>query len=190
MSNISNTTKNTIVSGTSSADSIYNSASDVRINAGAGNDTVSLGGTYGNITVSGGTGNDLIYNATASRSSGRIYQYAHGDGNDTIWNWSTSDSISLGVFCYHSTLASGSNLIVSIPGSGSITLKDAIGENVNLIGWVNTVPSGAKLNYTKNTTFTGTSSADSMLNYASGALVSAGAGNDYVFNSVPYQYKG
>ena len=40
MANISNSTYNTLVSGTSDADSIYNSGRYVTIDAGAGNDTV------------------------------------------------------------------------------------------------------------------------------------------------------
>lgn len=136
MSNISNTTKNTTVSGTSSADSIYNGAGGVKISASAGddtiysstqpnytvnsaygyvtidggngndsisvydpnlsisggygNDTISIRGSYSNITIKGGGDYDYIYNESTSRQGGHIYQYASGDGYDTIVNYSPS----------------------------------------------------------------------------------------------------
>ena len=40
MANISNSTANTLVTGTSSADSIYNTGGNVTINSGSGNDTI------------------------------------------------------------------------------------------------------------------------------------------------------
>ena len=192
MSTISNTTANTVVSGTSSADSITNNASSVRINAGAGNDTVSVRGTYGSITINGGTGDDSIYNETASHSP-RYYQYFHGDGNDTIWNYSASDTISIGSYCYYSTLTSGSNIIVSIAGSGYMLLKDAIGKKINITDiarnpLANPVSSNFIYNYTPNATVNGTSGNDTIRNHAGGAKVYGGSGSDSIYHGVLYNY--
>ena len=144
--------------------------------------------------MSGGTGNDSIYNGTDSREGGRYYQYFHGDGNDTIWNYSSDDTISIGSYCYYSTVVSGSNIVVSVAGSGSITLKDAIGKKVNVITYPhNTAPvnpgkSTFIYNYTPSATVNGTSNADTILNHAGGAKVSAGSGNDAITHGALYNY--
>ena len=56
-----NTTSNTLISGTSDADSVYNRGQNVTINAGTGNDTVY--NSYGyNSRISLGDGDDSVYN--------------------------------------------------------------------------------------------------------------------------------
>ncbi len=46
MATLSNSTPNKIVTGTSGADSIYNSGDSVTVDGGAGNDSVSNDGKY------------------------------------------------------------------------------------------------------------------------------------------------
>ena len=51
-----------------------------------------------------------------------MIQYTEGDGNDTIYNFNSDDTISITGNSSYTTLRSGDNTIVSIIGSGSITL--------------------------------------------------------------------
>ncbi len=59
-SDISNSTKNTVITGTASADSIYNSASSVTIDALGGNDTIN-NYSGSNLIISAGDGLSLIH---------------------------------------------------------------------------------------------------------------------------------
>ncbi|MBR1396334.1 MAG: hypothetical protein IJ563_02210, partial [Selenomonadaceae bacterium] len=98
---ITNSTKNTVVTGTSGADSITNTTNKVTIDAGDGNDTINNNNPYSPysgeaVSISGGAGNDLINdgggnnsliggkgNDTINLSSG-VIQYANGDGADVV----------------------------------------------------------------------------------------------------------
>ena len=73
---ISNSTDNTIISGTAGNDSIYNVGDYVTINGGAGADSIS---NYGDrVTINGDNGNDAI-----SNSGGRVLINS-GAGDDSI----------------------------------------------------------------------------------------------------------
>ena len=116
---ISNSRNNTVITGTSSADSISNSGNYVTAGGGNGNDTisnypgnyVSMSGGAGNdnitnlygymVTVDGGAGNDYIYNTGES-----VEVYA-GDGDDTIVNEGIDDVDGYG------TRNSGDNVTIS-----------------------------------------------------------------------------
>ena len=83
MANISNSTANTLVTGTSSADSIYNTGGNVTINSGSGNDTINNQSQdyTKRVTIKGDAGNDYIYNSRTNHN----YVVAYGEaGNDTI----------------------------------------------------------------------------------------------------------
>ena len=90
-SEISNSKSATLVSGTSEDDNIYNSASNVTINSGAGNDTVSVSSSSyysgpGECLIYGDNGNDQIYfervNTYSSLDDSTTVN--GGKGNDTI----------------------------------------------------------------------------------------------------------
>lgn len=90
--NIYNTNYNTIISGASGNDSIYNLGNYVTINTGNGNDTVvmdSYGGTSGSAYsyVNVGMGDDLVKNYGPNTT---IYG---GTGNDSILNCDTHVTI-------------------------------------------------------------------------------------------------
>ena len=72
-------------------DRIYNEGKKVSIEAGLGNDTVSLGAEAGDNTVHGGNGDDIIY----GNGIGNLYKYALGDGNDTIVGYTSSDKLEI-----------------------------------------------------------------------------------------------
>ncbi len=88
-----NENNNSVISGSSEADSIYNGGDTVTINAGAGDDTVE---NYGStVTINGGDGNDSIWSngdyITINGGAGDDFIYTNGNasinfsqGNDTV----------------------------------------------------------------------------------------------------------
>ena len=218
-----NYNKNSLVSGTAYADSIYNSAGGatihgnggndyihnstsasytiknsygyVTIDGGEGNDTiysydpyVSINGGVGadkiytgnwqNVTINGGTGNDTIYGN--NNSYGILYQYAYGDGYDSIIGYTSNDSISITGGSW-STVTSGNNVIVKVAGSNAITLSGAKGKKINIYPLsipVNTVIT----NYNDKSIVSGSSSNDIIYNYGDKDTINAGSGNDKIYN--------
>ncbi|MBR1398098.1 MAG: hypothetical protein IJ563_11300, partial [Selenomonadaceae bacterium] len=83
-----------------------------------------------NVTLKGGKGNDTI--AISSKSLMNVLQYASGDGNDIITNYSSHDTIQITNGLY-STQTSGNDVIIKI-GSNSINLKNAKGTTLNIAG--------------------------------------------------------
>ncbi|MBR1645406.1 MAG: hypothetical protein IJ685_01390 [Selenomonadaceae bacterium] len=104
------------ISGGAGNDSINNQANYVSISGGAGNDSIRSQADY--VSISGGTGNDKLslYNYTG----GIIVQYANGDGNDTVYGWSSIDT--LYVEGSYTTQNSDDNVIVKV-GDGSIIFR-------------------------------------------------------------------
>ena len=130
------------IDGGDGNDSIYDAGSYVTIDGGAGDDSIDSNGSYGlidggagndliglygnyHITVNAGTDDDTVYiNRSYYSSLSCFYQYAYGDGNDIVHNFSAKDTIQISGS--YATQTSGSDIIVSV-GSGSITLKDYYG---------------------------------------------------------------
>ena len=149
------------------------------INGGAGNDIISISGGTLVSTVLGGADNDKVY---LNGSKGVVYQYKIGDGYDTIYNYDSADTISIGGSAYYSTIKSGSDHVVSIIGSGSMTLKNV--STANIVGGIYTVLGGLTVsNSNNNTVITGTSYADSIKNFANNVTVNGGANNDTIYTS-------
>ena len=108
-------------------DSIKNSYIYATIDAGTGNDKISLsGGSY--LTIKGGKGNDTVHAA----ADYNLDQYAAGDGNDLIYGIGSTDTISITGGKY--TRSTVNNDVVFTVGTGSITLKDAKGKKFNIKG--------------------------------------------------------
>ena len=82
----------------SSYEDTYYKGSNVTINGGVGNDTISLGGST-------------------------LIKYAEGDGNDLIQGFGDTDTLKIASSSY-STKKSGDNIIVTV-GKGKITLEGA-----------------------------------------------------------------
>lgn len=88
------------------------------ISSGGGVDTIAVEGG-GKHSIAGGADADRISLGSATNST--IF-YASGDGNDTVWNFNSTDM--LNISGSYSTAKSGSDISVKV-GSGSILLKDA-----------------------------------------------------------------
>ena len=99
MSNIMNTTSQTLLSGTSNADSIVNSGSDVTIAGGTGDDTIKVG-------------------------TNNVIRYASGDGNDIITGFGVNSTLQITSGSITSHYADGNDYIINV-GSGKLTFKNA-----------------------------------------------------------------
>ena len=94
--NISNTTSNTVITGTAGNDTIESNASNVTINGAAGNDSIKVSNYQGgivnmnitpnNVIINGGEGNDSIY-----KHIGSDFKIDGGVGDDYINNWGGSN---------------------------------------------------------------------------------------------------
>ena len=176
MANITNTTHETLITGTSAADYVYNEeGNSVTINTGAGNDYVDndLYNDYAKIntgagndsvfnfcsddcTINTGEGDDSVYNdegdyCTINTSAGNdsvfnyyswyctintgagndlisldsssiknVIKYSSGDGNDKIYGFNETSTLSISGGSY-SSQKSGDNIIVTV-GDGKISL--------------------------------------------------------------------
>ena len=138
--------KNVTVTSGSGADFIENWDDNVgrsddgngkaKIFAGAGNDSVL---NYGSgATINAGTGNDTITFRSHIRdgiiysSKENVVQYANGDGKDTIFGFSSTDTLKItGAKYTRSTV--GNDVVLKV-GKGSITLKDAANTTINIDG--------------------------------------------------------
>ena len=105
-------------------DKVINNGDEVSISGGAGNDSIS--NTGDKVTINAGKGNDSIYN----EGTGNLYQYASGEGKDTVVGFSENDTLTVtsGSYTYD---VSGNDFVVKV-GSGTITLKDAAGQIIHL----------------------------------------------------------
>ena len=159
------------------------------INGGYGNDRISLSGNVYYNTINGGYGNDILYSDTSG--NGVLYQYNTGEGYDTIYNWNSSDTLSLGSGIYYTrtTPSGSSNVLISIQGGGAVTLSGASSKTVNIKGGTLITPSVVLNNYNQNSVVSGSSGADTIRNYAGGAKIYGLAGLDTIYNSTDSSYK-
>ena len=178
-----------ILQGTSKADSLTNIEDDYQIDALAGNDKITNSGS--NVTIIGGTGNDSISNS----GENVLYQYATGDGKDTIIGFGENDTLQITKGTIKNSLVSGNDLILTV-GTGSITLKDVVGIEINLIDekgkastlevpYVHTLTKGADYftNEDEGYKVDALGGNDSIDNFADYAIINGGSGNDLIYTS-------
>lgn len=120
------------VDGGDGDDTIGNYSNHSSLFGGKGNDFISNGGYYdcNSSTIKGGAGNDTV--SLNSGSGYNVIQYASGDGNDTVYNLGSTDTLSITGAKY--TRSTVNNDIVLTVGKGKITLKDAKGKTLNIKG--------------------------------------------------------
>lgn len=124
-----------------------------------------------NLTIVGGKGNDLIDDSFNENPV--VFEYAQGDGDDTIEGYNENDTIKLtsGQITGHSF--DGNDIIVKI-GSGSIRIVDGAGKDINFVG--------ANGNSFKENRIT-TSDNGNIINYVSGdgdEIINAFNANDTI----------
>ena len=181
---ISNYKSNKEVSGTSYADYIYNSGSNVTINCGDGDD--SIYNNYGNnVTISGGMGNDSVDNRGISNA------YVYTGGNDTIQGFDQFSTLVI-ANSYTTLLQEltdedgyfdGYNVIITVKGKGTITLVDYWEDSVNIVSSLSKIKPLNVIKVEKdNESVTGTSGNDyiSLSGITYNTSINAGAGNDYM----------
>ena len=167
--------------------------SEVSINGGAGNDFIwNNAGDY--VTITAGSGNDSIINSGANV----VFNYAKGDGNDTIKGFNATSILSITGSAY-STAKSGSDIVVTV-GSNKITLAGAgtlskanIVDATNLIlndkssaavTLASAVKTGDASKRTKAIKIIGNALANILNGGASNDTLSGAAGNDKLFGNV------
>lgn len=111
----------TIGGGAGNDSILFSYASGTSISGGDGNDSIANGyGGSSDITINGGKGNDTI-NLDSWFYNGLI-QYTQGDGNDTIYDFDSDDTIQIATNSGYTTQKSGYDLIIKV-GNESITFK-------------------------------------------------------------------
>ena len=185
---ITNSTSNSLVSGTSNADFIHNYDGDYStLVGGAGKD--SLYNDYSwSVSISGGADDDIIINSnsryvTLAGDKGNdsiiftedalenLIKYSSGDGNDLIGGFNDTSTLQIGNGSgTYSKQTDGFDIIVTV-GEGRITLKGAASLSaVNIFGTEKT--SGGLF----------TESADEYTNNVDGRLLEALGGDDNIIN--------
>ena len=192
MANYNNRVNDTIVSGTSENDVIYNNATNVTINAGDGNDSIgnhggnqngndfidggdgadTIDNHVGRVTISGGAGDDSIYNGNDNYVS-----ISGDDGNDSINNNGQNSTIDGGTGNDY-IFNRGQNSTIS-GGGGSDTIYNN-GRN-------STIDAGdgddSITNYGQNSTISGGGGSDTIYNTGANVKIDAGDGDDSITNN-------
>ncbi len=178
------------------------------IDAGSGNDSITVAATATNMSIQGGRLHDLI-TISGHGSAGNTYVYNYGDGNDTISGWdSEKDTLYITDSTYEVSMSSdGNDFIVKVgsgsirfigltPGSSQVKIK-ALNASGVLTDTTETVPlkmmGGTKAdkiyNYTgtikngtdeKPWTIDAAGGADSIVNAGNYISINAGAANDKI----------
>ena len=151
---------------------------DTSINGGAGNDTIYNSGER--VTINAGTGNNII--TLESYAVNSIIEYSNDDGNNTIYGFNSDDTLKITGGTY-STTKSGNDLILTV-GSGNITLKDSADKQLHINNDVLN-PNGSLFIYNQNnnTVLSGSDNGDSIYSFdQSNVTVNSGAGKDHIEN--------
>ncbi len=164
-------------------DLLYGDAGNDILKGGAGND--SLHGDAGNDTLTGGLGNDTFYVNTNS-------------GFDVITDATSEDTLALYLTSDLSAWLNGDDLLVSLDGNGTVTLKDwnimsnrltvatlyvGVATAEGAISWDYSTPSGT-FDLTPSISpqpITGTSGNDSLIGNAGNDTIQSLGGNDLLF---------
>ena len=160
---INNNTNKKKISGSVLADRIINSGSNVTIQAGAGDDTI--------------TGSDY----------GEQFWFSYASGNDVITNFGLNDTLKCTAGSISSFKTINDDVVVTIKKSGQsdvgkITLQGAAQYNFKKSGAYLTAI--ATINNTQNKIkITGTSTADRIINSGSNVTIQASGGDDTITGS-------
>ena len=169
MANVSNNKNGTLISGSSSADTLKNWGANVTIDAAAGNDTIYNGGD--NVSIAGGAGKDSVTNWGANVTldggddadnlinCGDTTTVKGGKGTDSIFNQGANVSIDAGDDA--DNIQNISSRVIINGGAGNDTIANPSDE----------------------VTIAGGADNDSVYNDGSRASIDLGAGKDSIQNS-------
>ena len=130
---ITNKNDNTVVSGSSSNDTIYNYGSRVGINAYAGNDylvsfsTLISDSYYGYVTIDGGAGDDTV------EGFGHLTYINGGSGNDSLYSSGKNNTVIAGTGNDYVVNYGSYNIINAGTGNDTIENK-SIGDHSTITG--------------------------------------------------------
>ena len=166
---ISNSTNNTVVTGTNKVDSITNSGKNVTINALQGNDTII--NQSDNVSINGGNDDDYINNTGASVT---IYG---SDGNDSIY--SSGSNVSIRAYSHNDfvQINSGASNVTVSGNTGNDTLDNA-GTNVILNGGFG---DDSIRNQGDSVTINASDDNDYIGNWGDTVSINGGKGNNFIF---------
>jgi len=184
---VTNSCNKTTIDGGAGDDELSNyDGTDVLINGGDGSDTISGGNTMdggagddsisgSSSTIIGGTGNDTLW-----LGGNNFIEYSAGDGNDLIYNFDATSTLSIGGDNYSS--GTSDNDVVLTIGSGMITLEGAATLDVlNIIGTLE--DDGNNINNTRNNLIiTGSAYRDNITNTGESVVINALGGADFIAN--------
>ena len=184
---IENYAESVTVDGGDGNDEIYNVGNYSSILGGKGND--SIDNFADNVTINGGAGNDYIFSAGEEN----IFQYASGDGKDSIFGYSENDTIQITSGKLKNATVKGMDVILNV-GSGSITLEDAAGKNINILDSAGNLTSTSLSgvleltskadtfeNRTDNLTLKALGGNDKITNYGANVTIDGGTGHDRIY---------
>ena len=183
MANISNSTDDTLIDGSTGADFIENTYGDrVTIFAYKGDDTISNKGNSTSVYIDAGKGNDSIYVSISSYSDGRQTIYG-GEGDDTITFSHHTNSADY--YGYSSIDGGAGNDVIRIVQGNRNTVtggdgNDTISANSNS----NRINAGAgddfiTVSSSQNTVDAGEGN-DTIYSSASNNSINGGDGDDYI----------
>ena len=140
---------------------------------GDGNDLII--DLVGRSTINAGKGNDAVTLGAYS-----TFEYSDGDGNDTIVGYSSDNTIHLLSGSLKSTVNSGKNVVLTV-GSGKLTLKNAKGIELNIVDADSEVPTVPVDSYDRR--IVGTAEDDTLYTQNPNVTVRGAEGNDLIINS-------
>ena len=134
------------------------------LTGGDGNDVIYNVKSTSQSTIRGGSGNDTIYLEDGNGSYTTYINYAEGDGDDVIYGYNASYKINITDGTSYSTVESGDDIIIKI-GSGQIKLANYTGSD-------NMAYAGRLINFDYNAIYD---------DEKSNIRIRATAGNDFIW---------
>ena len=150
----------------------------MEIFGGSGNDTIYHEGSKSSIY--GGSGSNVISLSSSAKNNIIVYE----NGNDSIYGYVNNDTILLGNVDYYHSL-NGNDVVISVVGSGTITIVDATDTEINISGGniAFTDDNDSYKNNASDTVLNLLAGNDTISNYATNVTINGGEGSDVISNS-------
>ena len=187
------------IDGLAGNDQITNTGDYVLIYGGAGNDSITLGGgtaeSINHGTINGGKGNDAV--TIDGNNHAYLFEYASGDGNDSIYGLGESDTLVFGTSTIGTAisadgknflLTSGKTTVAVADYKGGDTFKIKLGNAEDSVFALPKIWQGTKNADTVDNTIAGYSlyalgGSDSITNSGASVQIYSDVGDDYISNT-------